>query len=152
MQRENAKPETTNQSVLSSAPDIEMAAIEIWRQTKNDSADWDWNRVNAIRRSAYRRMALAILSAAGCLNGLGNISDTKTTREPEYTREEMREKLGSPLQRYLATDPVPEDFLAVEGDQYPVCPQCGGETGLISRPEEGRAWSCDCGWEGKSYV
>ena len=48
-----------------------MAAMECWRQTKNDSVDWDWERVNTTRKAAYRRMAVAILSAAGCINGLG---------------------------------------------------------------------------------
>lgn len=66
--------------------------------------------------------------------------------------QEKRKGGGVVLPRYLATDTVPEDFMAMHSDQYPICPQCGGETGLISRPEEGRAWNCDCGWEGESRV
>jgi hypothetical protein len=59
------------QAPLASEPDIDQAAIEVWRQTRNDSVDWEWARVNATRKAAYRRMAVAILSAAGCINGLG---------------------------------------------------------------------------------
>ena len=61
----------SQQAPLASEPDIETAAMECWRQTKNDSVDWDWERVNTTRKAAYRRMAVAILSAAGCINGLG---------------------------------------------------------------------------------
>ena len=61
---------TPAQAPLQPEPDIEMAAMECWRQTKNDSVDWDWERVIATRKAAYRRMALAVLSAAGCVNGL----------------------------------------------------------------------------------
>ena len=32
--------------------------MECWRQTKNDSVDWDWERVNTTRKAAYRRMAV----------------------------------------------------------------------------------------------
>lgn len=59
-------------------------------------------------------------------------------------------KAGTTVARHLATDPVPENFMAIESGQYPICPQCGGETGLIARPEKGCAWTCDCGWEGQS--
>ena len=59
-----------SQVPLGPEPDIEMAAIELWRQTRSESTDWDWERVNATRKDAYRRMALAVLSAAGCVNGL----------------------------------------------------------------------------------
>lgn len=54
--------------------------------------------------------------------------------------------------RYLPDDIVPKDFTSIEADRYPLCPDCGAETGLISRPATGRAWNCmDCGWEGESY-
>ena len=61
------------QAPLASEPDIEQAAIEVWRQTRrrDDSAGDDWSAVIATRKDAYRRMAVAILSAAGCINGLG---------------------------------------------------------------------------------
>ena len=61
---------TTNQARIRSKPDIEQAAIELWMQTKNDSSDWSWDAILPIRKEAYRRMAVAVLSAAGCLNGL----------------------------------------------------------------------------------
>ena len=59
-----------SQAPLGPEPDIELAAIELWRQTRSESTDWEWERVNATRKDAYRRMALAVLSAAGCVNGL----------------------------------------------------------------------------------
>ena len=66
------------QSPLSVDP-VEAAAIEVWRQTKNDSADWDWEQVIPVRKAAYRRMALAVLTAAGCLNGLTSAAALKET-------------------------------------------------------------------------
>ena len=71
----------TNQSPLGQEPDIEQAAIECWRQTRNDSVDWDWGRVTENRKGAYRRMAVAILSASGCLNGPGK-STMRTELKP----------------------------------------------------------------------
>lgn len=54
--------------------------------------------------------------------------------------------------RYLPYDIVPEDFTAIEADRFPLCPNCGAETGLISRPATGRAWNCmSCEWEGESH-
>ena len=58
-----------------------------------------------------------------------------------------------PLPRYLPTDPVPEDFMAIEHEQYPLCPECGEVTDLIAYAyNEGRAWKCDCGWKGELHV
>ena len=60
------------QAPLASEPDIETAAMECWRQTRRgDDSAGDWSAVNTTRKAAYRRMAVAILSAAGCINGLG---------------------------------------------------------------------------------
>ena len=59
-----------NQAPITDAPDIESAAIELWLRTKNDSSDWSWERVNDSRKDAYRQIAVAILTAAGCTNGL----------------------------------------------------------------------------------
>ena len=59
------------------------------------------------------------------------------------------DKAGSKpsLPRYKATDPVPRDFLAIDGDRFPLCPKCGGEADLIARPKEAPVWICGCGWE-----
>jgi hypothetical protein len=59
------------------------------------------------------------------------------------------DKAGSKpsLPRYKATDRVPRDFLAIDGDRFPLCPKCGGEADLIARPKEAPVWICDCGWE-----
>ena len=52
-------------------PDIEQAAIEFWRLTINDGGvERDWDRVPDYRKTVYRQHAVAILSAAGCINGL----------------------------------------------------------------------------------
>ena len=55
-----------------------------------------------------------------------------------------------PRRRLLWSDSVPDDFLSLHADNYPLCPECGGETGLTSS-KEGRSWNCDvggCGWKG----
>ena len=67
-------------------PDIECAAMELWRLTKEESPDWDWEGVNDIRKTEYRRIATAILSAAGCLNGL--------RRDLEWDQEEIGGVIG----------------------------------------------------------
>jgi hypothetical protein len=66
--------------------------------------------------------------------------------EPAATEPD---KAGSKpsLPRYKATDSVPRDFLAIDGDRFPLCPKCGGEADLIARPKEAPVWICDCGWE-----
>lgn len=64
-----------SQQSPTTADPVEAAAVELWRQTKNDSSDWDWDRVSDIRRDAYRRMAAAILSASGVWNGLTSAKD-----------------------------------------------------------------------------
>ena len=67
-----------NQALITAdPPDIEAAAREVWRQTKNDSADYDWDAVIAIRKDAYRQIAVAVLTAAGCTNGLIMMPSTK---------------------------------------------------------------------------
>lgn len=56
----------SQQSPLGADP-IEAAAIELWRQTKNDSSDWSWEAVSDTRKQAHRRIVVAILSAADAM-------------------------------------------------------------------------------------
>ena len=69
------------QSPITADP-VEAAAIELWRQTKNDSADWSWDAVTDIRKRAYRQTAAAILSASGLWNGLASDRGTYRTERP----------------------------------------------------------------------
>jgi hypothetical protein len=72
-------------------------------------------------------------------------------KEKERRARVIAAAFPPPLPRYAPTDPVPENFIGLQSEQYPICPDCGKETDLTAAPS-GRWWNCECGWEGVQNV
>lgn len=50
--------------------------------------------------------------------------------------------------RRLASDPIPDNWMEISAEEYPLCPECGGDDLSLTAAPNGRWWSCGCGREG----
>jgi hypothetical protein len=118
--------------------DPEAAAIELWRLTKNDSADRDWEAVTDIRKREYCRIAIAVLREAGCLNGLRKApSDNSRLLAMQNALLAAAEQFDRYVDYHLAKQPADREKAATNLEWAARCREAAGA---------GRVWRCPtCG-------